>query len=58
MRRVDNFFEYYEWTKALGGGQFGEVNQARNKKANMSVAVKICKKDRIERDAEMTALLK
>ena len=31
MRKVDNFYKYYEWIKPLGGGQFGEVNLAKNK---------------------------
>ena len=52
FRPVLNMTEIYEWKKELGKGQFGTVNEAMHKKAQLPVAIKTIKKSLIEARAD------
>ena len=50
MNRIDDIGKYYKWTGVLGGGSFGEVHKALNLKSDVECAIKIHRKNRIERN--------
>ena len=44
VQTVENFFQFYKWSRLLGAGAFGEVHEAENLKSGMICAVKVMNK--------------
>ena len=47
FKKVNDIADYYKFGSRLGQGSFGEVLKAEHKKANVTCAIKIIKKQKI-----------
>ena len=50
LRLIENIFDRYQIGKLIGEGQFGQVRLAWHKLANINVAIKIIKKEHIDKN--------